>query len=202
MKYQKIVIWRVFLPKTNCFSHPHDAYPPCVPVGPTFTFPVVTQPELEKQSILRASSRRHPHDASFPGGAAHTLATTLLLASSRCTPRDSRPHHVVRRRSPLLLDHPPFASEDGEARQDPRSLSSCLRPPPGVPPGKEAGSRLRSGGEELERPRKQGRWRRGAEGGRAPPPAAVVLCLAVPPRELPLLLHRQQGHGSRPPSHA
>jgi hypothetical protein len=35
MKYQKIVIWRVFLPKRNVFSHLHRAYPPTVPVGPT-----------------------------------------------------------------------------------------------------------------------------------------------------------------------
>jgi hypothetical protein len=36
MKYQKIAIWRVFLPKTNCFSHPPSVYPPCVPTGPFF----------------------------------------------------------------------------------------------------------------------------------------------------------------------
>jgi hypothetical protein len=28
MKYQKITIWRVFLPKTNCFCHPTSFYRP------------------------------------------------------------------------------------------------------------------------------------------------------------------------------
>jgi hypothetical protein len=28
MKYQKIAIWRAFLPKTNCFFHPPPFYPP------------------------------------------------------------------------------------------------------------------------------------------------------------------------------
>jgi hypothetical protein len=45
MKYQKIAIWRAFLPKTSNFFHPHSAYPPTlylywahaptVPVTPT-----------------------------------------------------------------------------------------------------------------------------------------------------------------------
>jgi hypothetical protein len=34
MKYQKI-IWRAFLPKTNCFSHPPRGYPSVIPAGPT-----------------------------------------------------------------------------------------------------------------------------------------------------------------------
>jgi hypothetical protein len=35
MKYQKIPIWRAFLPETNCFSHLPGVYPPFVPMwGP------------------------------------------------------------------------------------------------------------------------------------------------------------------------
>jgi hypothetical protein len=67
---------------------------------------------LRIEKNLLASSRRHPHGASSPGGAAPTLATTLLLASLRHTPRDSRPPHVVRRGNPLLRDPlPPVRTE-------------------------------------------------------------------------------------------
>jgi hypothetical protein len=71
--------------------------------------------------------------------------------------------------------------------------------PPDAPPDREARSGSPPAAESSRGLGEQGRRRRGAEGGRAPPCAVVELCPAASPRELPLLLHRLPGHRSCPP---
>jgi hypothetical protein len=90
MKYQKNAIWRAFLPKMNCFSHPPRMYPPPVPTGPTrVTLPAYppTPPTPHARWTARsattrttptcatsATHRRQPR--SYPHSAQPAVATT------------------------------------------------------------------------------------------------------------------------------
>jgi hypothetical protein len=55
MKYQKIEIWRMLLPKTKFFSHPPDTYPPYVPAVPSFpSLSLPTAPHHGRKKIVAA----------------------------------------------------------------------------------------------------------------------------------------------------
>jgi hypothetical protein len=86
MKYQKIAIWRAFLPKTKKFS-PHPRIPAPVSAGPALI--------LEKQNpFLRASaSRPPPHPARYRGSAA---PRGPIPHSALCLFTPPQPHATTR----------------------------------------------------------------------------------------------------------
>jgi hypothetical protein len=94
MKYRKITIWRAFLPKTNCFSHPPRIYPPSIPAGPTLLTvsgplgqpPARTHHAPHARSPHRRSPRRPPTDmwrGRSRGGEAKARHRRLLELQGR-----------------------------------------------------------------------------------------------------------------------
>jgi hypothetical protein len=65
MKYQKIAIWRAFLPKTLNSFHPHSAYPPTCTRRAHFTFPCPCPSQGRTNTLLptrppRAEKTQNP----------------------------------------------------------------------------------------------------------------------------------------------
>jgi hypothetical protein len=111
MKYQKI-IWRAFLPKTNCFSHPPRAYPPVIPAGPPALPSRLTRQPHHAAHVSASAHRRNPH-----GSRMRRHHGPAASATHRGHPR-SHPHYAL---PTAVTTHP------GRARRSP-----CRWPVPHV----------------------------------------------------------------------
>jgi hypothetical protein len=132
MVYQKIAIWRSFLPKTNYFSHQTRAYPPSVPVsGP----PLRTQnPRVSHHFVTHAWPRTHPHPAARRALLPHIAP--LPSAPCRHQIAGTPPHRMIAfplarpSRRPLQSPRAPLPSPaELPTTTPPCRLSSAIVPP-------------------------------------------------------------------------
>jgi hypothetical protein len=134
MKYQKIAIWRAFLPKTKFFSHPPRVYPLLHPHRAHAHAPA-----------LCADSHTRRHATSPPA-----RPPPLLSGAAQCRPREppwpwslAMPH-VQFAHPPAMEPHPPACVPAAPpSGAPPTSHGAWLRPPRQARPRRPASPPLK-----------------------------------------------------------